>query len=431
MTNGIAIAAASSGSGKTTLTLGLLRALQRRGVDVCSAKSGPDYIDPAFHAAATGRACLTLDGWAAAPEQLRGRAASADGEILVVEGAMGLLDGAAGADPGGPGSVQHLADVLGIPVVLVIDAARMAQSVVAIAEGFAARSGRIAGVIFNRAGSARHAAMLRSAMPPDIPVLGCLPNDAALAMPSRHLGLVQAAEREDLEVFLELAADAVEANCDIGSIISRALPIPKNGDLRRLIPLGQRIAVACDLAFGFAYHHQLTDWQARGAEILPFSPLADEAPAPRADAIFLPGGYPELHAGKLAAGSCFQGGLRAASASGALIYGECGGYMVLGEGLVDAEGQRHAMAGLLPLETSFADRRRHLGYRRLLPRAGPWQCALKGHEFHYCSTVRADGPPLFDTADATGTDVGPMGLVHGSVMGSFAHIIEATAPLQQ
>jgi cobyrinic acid a,c-diamide synthase len=168
----------------------------------------------------------------------------------------------------------------------------------------------------------------------------------------------------------------------------------------------------------------LGDWRAAGAEILAFSPLADRPPDRSADAVFLPGGYPELHAGRISDALSFQAGMRAAADRGAAIYGECGGFMVLGEGLVDAEGTRHAMLGLLGLETSVARPGRVLGYRRLAPLAGPWPGPLAGHEFHTAVTIRAEGAPLFRVQDAAGADLGTAGLAAGRVSGSFAHVIE-------
>ncbi len=194
------------------------------------------------------------------------------------------------------------------------------------------------------------------------------------------------------------------------------MPVP------RLPAPGRRIALARDVAFAFAYPHMLADWRADGAEIVPFSPLADEAPDPEADFIFLPGGYPELHAPRLAAARRFRAAMRAARVP---VYGECGGFMVLGRGLVDARGQRHPMLGLLDLETSFAERRLHLGYRRLRAEAGPFAGRWAGHEFHHATTIRARGRPLFAARDSEGAKLAPMGLVKGHVAGSFAHLIDA------
>jgi cobyrinic acid a,c-diamide synthase len=417
MSRGLIVAAPASGSGKTLLVLGLLRALARRGVAARGAKSGPDYIDARFHEAACGAECPNLDAWAMSPARLRALAAGPG--LLIVEGAMGLFDG---APPEGRGATADLARALGLPVVLVVDAARMAQSVAPLVAGFARHDPavRVAGVVLNRVGSARHEAMLRAALVPlGLPVLGALPRDAGLAHPARHLGLVQAAERPDLDAFLERAADAVAAAVDLAALAALARPLPAAPPARRVPPPAQRIALARDAAFSFAYPHLLADWRAAGAEILPFSPLADEPPPP-ADLVYLPGGYPELHAGRLAAATAFRQGMARAAA----VYGECGGYMVLGRGLTDADGTRHAMLGLLDLETSLARPRLHLGYRRLEATAGPWPGRFLGHEFHYAATIRAEGRALFVAADAEAAALAPMGLVSGRVAGSFAHVID-------
>ncbi|WP_179379606.1 cobyrinate a,c-diamide synthase [Jannaschia marina] len=413
---GLILAAPASGSGKTTVTLGLLRALRNRGMAVRGAKSGPDYIDPRFHAAACGRSCLNLDAWAMPPEMIAGLAAG-DG-LLLIEGAMGLFDG---APPDGRGAVADLARQLHLPVVLVIDAARMAQSLAPLVAGFAAHDPqvRIVGVILNRVGSDRHAAMLRRACP--LPVLGVVPRDAALATPSRHLGLVQAGEHPDLAAFLDHAGRVVGGAVDLDALCALATPLPDAGRVP-LPPPAQRIALASDAAFAFAYPHLAEGWHAAGAEIVTFSPLADEA-APPADLVILPGGYPELHAGRLAANRRFLGSL-----TDRAVYGECGGYMVMGDGLVDAEGRRHAMAGLLRLETSFATRRLHLGYRHLDASHGPFPGTSLGHEFHYATTLRAEGTPLFKARDAEGTALPPMGLRDGAACGSFAHVIAPGDP---
>jgi cobyrinic acid a,c-diamide synthase len=426
---GLVISAPSSGSGKTTVTLGLLAALRGRGLPVVSAKSGPDYIDPAFHAAATGCPCVTLDAWAAGAGQLRARAMARRGSHLVVEGAMGLFDGAPEAEhPLGRGSTADVAAALGLPVVLVLDVAGMGQGAAAVAAGLAGFRDdvHVAGVILNRLGSARHEAMLRGAVETVLPVLGALPRRDDLALPSRHLGLVQAGERSDLQTFIGRAAEWVTAGCDIDAILADAAYVHgPAGPPAHMEPLGQRIAVARDLAFGFAYAHMLDDWRALGAEVSFFSPLADEGPGEGVDAVFLPGGYPELHAGKLAGAEGFRAGMQRAADNGVLIYGECGGYMALGEGLVDAQGTRYRMLGLLRLETSFAGPKRHLGYRSLTMLGGlPWHGALHGHEFHYATTLKAEGAPLFLAHDAEGADLGEAGLHRGRVMGSFAHVIE-------
>nr|WP_203566140.1 cobyrinate a,c-diamide synthase [Aurantimonas aggregata] len=425
------IAAPQSGAGKTTVTLSLLRALSRQGAAVRSAKAGPDYIDPAFHAAASGRACVNLDPWAMRPELVANLAAEAgEAPAFVVEAMMGLFDGAAD----GSGSAADLAVLLGLNVVLVVDCAKQSHSVAALVRGFATHRPDVAlaGLILNRVGSDRHEALLREALAPlAIPVLGVLPRAAALALPERHLGLVQAGEHEALAAFLERAADWVASGCDLDALAALAAPSASGGGAAAapLPPLGQCIAVARDEAFAFAYPHLLDGWRRAGATISTFSPLADEAPAADADAIYLPGGYPELHAGRLAAAGTFRQGLRKAAAHGTRIYGECGGYMVLGAGLEDGDGTRHAMLDLLPLQTSFATRRLHLGYRRLQASDGfVWPGRLRGHEFHY-ATIVSEGPgeALFTAEDARGDDLGAFGRRKGSVCGSFLHVIDREA----
>jgi cobyrinic acid a,c-diamide synthase len=415
----IVVAAPASGSGKTLITLGLLRAFRNRGMRVAAAKAGPDYIDPRFHEAATGRACYNLDPWAMSPAMIGSLMADLvkDSDLVIIEGVMGLFDGPRGAR----GSTADLAEALGLPVLFVLDCRHQAQSAAALVHGFASfRTGlSLAGVILNRVASPRHEALLREAITQ--PVLGTFPNDSNLVWPSRHLGLVQAQENAELDSFIEAAAArATPALLDqLLALAARFDPVPSP---TALPPLGQSIAVARDDAFSFAYPHLLDGWRRQGADLMFFSPLADQAPDPEADSVFLPGGYPELHAGKLAASARFLDGLRAHAG---LVYGECGGFMVLGESLTDAGGTGHAMAGLLPLATSFASRKLHLGYRRLTPLAGaPWAKPLNAHEFHYSKLVSEGAAErLFAAEDAAGETLPPMGLRRGRVMGSYAHVI--------
>jgi cobyrinic acid a,c-diamide synthase len=433
---GLIIAAPASGHGKTVTTLALARAFRHAGFRVATAKVGPDYIDPGFHAVASGRDCVNLDPWAmrlgtlAALVDACGRAA----DIVLCEGVMGLFDG---IDAAGRGSTADLAALTGWPVILVVDVRGQAASAAALVAGFARHRADvpIAGVIFNRAGGARHQATVREAVRaalPTVPILGALARDPALVLPERHLGLVQARERADLDGFLDRAATAAAAAIDLAALLSLARParLQAAAEGAPIMPLGQRIAVARDDAFAFAYPWLLDSWRRRGADLHFFSPLADEAPPKECDAVYLPGGYPELHTDRLAGNRHYVGGLRAAAASQATVYGECGGYMALGRALIDAEGRHHEMAGLLPLETSFAQRRLHLGYRHLrlasdTPGLGATGCSFRGHEFHYASTTAAGGAePLFRQTDAAGHHLEPAGLRVGSVMGSFAHLID-------
>lgn len=432
---GLIIAAPSSGSGKTVLTLGLLRHLARAKVRVASFKAGPDYIDPAFHEEATGRPCINLDPWAMAPSRLAGLVGRWGGEadLCICEGVMGLFDGATARR----GSTADLAAGLGWPVILVADTRSQGASAAAVVRGFATHRPdvRVAGVVFNRVASDRHAQVLTEACRdalPDVPVLGWVGRISDLELPSRHLGLIQALEHPDLEDFLDRAAALVADAVDVEALVALAAPGPAGSstDLPPpLPPIGQRIAVAMDGAFTFRYPPVIEGWREAGAEISFFSPLGDQGPKPDADAIYLPGGYPELHAGTLAGNRTFLDGLRAKASEGAAILGECGGYMVLGQGLEDSTGERHAMVGLLPLATSFVRRKLTLGYRRAVTLAagplGPAGSVFMGHEFHY-AVILEEGPgtALFACTDAEGTDRGPAGLVEGTVAGSFVHLID-------
>lgn len=424
---GLMLAAPSSGSGKTLTTLALLRALKNRGYSVAGAKSGPDYIDPKFHQAASGKPSFNLDGFAMPPATLRHWAnEGARGcDLLLLEGAMGLFDGAAN----GAGSSADVADALGLPVVLIVDCKGLGQSVAAIVAGFASfrTSTRVAGIILNRVGSERHFNILKSALDQlDLPLIGYIRTSAQLALPSRHLGLVQAQEHADLDTFLDKAAEHVSRHLDLEMLVSIAAPLQAtNTPPSALPPFGQNIAIARDEAFAFCYPHQLESWKQAGATVNFFSPLNDEGPGTDADAVFLPGGYPELYAGRLAHAAQFRDGMTAAKNRDALIYGECGGYMVLGNWMICGAKQTHRMLGFLPLETSFAERKLHLGYRQLTPlQSDIWNDPLAAHEFHYAITVKdAGAEAIFRSQDALGKDLGTIGLRMGRTLGSFAHLI--------
>lgn len=427
---GLLVSAPASGTGKTTVMLGLLRALSDEGLRVQPFKSGPDYIDPAFHRAASGRASFNLDTWAmdgALFGAIAARAAGAD--ICVAEGSMGLFDGVATRGRSGFGSSAETAKAMGWPVILVLDVGGQAQSAAASALGFATYDPdlQVAGVILNRVASPRHERLTRLGMDrAGVPVLGALPRRGDLALPERHLGLIQAVEHPDLEAAIAGYAAFLRAHVDLGAIRQAALGggASAGGPLPR--PPAQRVALAQDAAFSFTYPHLLEGWRAAGAEILPFSPLADEAPEPSADLVWLPGGYPELHAGRIAGAERFLAGLRA-HAETRPVHGECGGYMALGTALIDKEGQRHAMAGLLGLVTSYEKRKFHLGYRRAVlesPMPGHAAgAALRGHEFHYSTILDQPDAPLAHVSDADGNPVSETGSHRGHVTGTFFHLI--------
>jgi len=432
---GLIVAAPRSGSGKTTVTLALLAALRRRGIAVHGAKAGPDYIDPAFHAAATGRPSLNLDSWAMKPALLDALLGAAAGgaEMLVIEGAMGLFDGIESA-PRRSGSTADLAARFGLPVLLVVDVSGQSQSAAALVRGFAMHDPgvRICGVVLNRVGSERHRRLASGAIAAlGIPILGSIPREESLALPERHLGLVQASEHGDLDARFARFADLTERHLDLDEIIKLATApsITSRRTAAAIRPAGMRIALAQDDAFTFVYPHLIAGWRREGAEILPFSPLADEPPSESGDVCWLPGGYPELHAGRLAAAYRFRDGL-ARFAATRKVHGECGGYMVLGESIEDASGVSHGMTGLLGHATSFAQRKLHLGYReaRLLADSplGPEGSIVRGHEFHYATlTATGNDAPLAELADGQGQSLGTAGGRRGNVTGTFFHAIAA------
>jgi cobyrinic acid a,c-diamide synthase len=430
---GLIIAAPRSGAGKTTITLGLLRALRRRDTAVQPFKTGPDYIDPAFHAAAAARPSVNLDTWAMRPQLIAHlvRAFASDADVCVAEGVMGLFDGVAERGQCGNGSTADLAALTGWPVILVLDVAAQAETAAAVALGCKTyrQDIKLAGVVLNRVGGPRHVALVEEAMRRlGVAVLGAVPRRADMALPERHLGLVQARETAALDRRLDDIAAAVSDVVDLEVVLALAQPLAAIADseVACLSPPGQRIALAQDSAFSFVYPHILEGWRVAGAEIMPFSPLADEGPDSACDAVWLPGGYPELHAGVLAGAKQFRADMHAAAARGVPIHGECGGYMVLGAGLEDAAGARHPMLGLLGIETSFAARRLHLGYRRARFARGGGVLAsdVLGHEFHYATVLANSDAPLADITDAGGALVADSGSRRGSVSGAFFHMID-------
>lgn len=438
---GLVIAAPRSGSGKTVVTLGLMRALTQRGVAVAGAKCGPDYIDPAFHEAATGRPSLNLDSWAMRPELLHALASATarDAEIVLAEAHMGLFDGVPGA-AGETGSSADIAAALGLPVILVLDVSGQSQSAGAVALGCATfdKRLRIAGVILNKCGSERHIRLASQAISDaGLSVVGALPRTDGLTMMERHLGLVQAREVGSLDMRLDHLATVISRHIDVDGVAAlaeklRAPPAGELGAAPALLPPGQRIALADDAAFSFVYPHVLAGWRSAGAEIKRFSPLAGEAPPNDCDVCWLPGGYPELYAAEIAHRPSFFDALRR-FAQDRPVHGECGGYMILGETMETADRETHRMAGLLGHATSFAKRKLHLGYRdislRIAGPLGPAATRIRGHEFHYASVTAPGQDEAFAFAkDAYGNSLGEVGGRRGHVTGSFFHAIAQAGP---
>ncbi|WP_310734593.1 cobyrinate a,c-diamide synthase [Azohydromonas caseinilytica] len=373
----VLISAPASGQGKTSVTAAIARHALRQGRRVRVFKTGPDFIDPMLLARASGAPVQQLDLFMGGLEHCRAllHAAAAEADLVLVEGVMGLYDG-------NPSSAD-LAQAFGLPVLAVIDAGGMAQTFGAVAQGLATyRPGlQLAGVIANGVGSPGHAAMLRESLPSQWPLVAALRRHEELALPERHLGLVQAAEVPDLEARLDRWAQAwAEAGgADYQAPVVRFEP---QAGMEPPAPLlrGQRVAVARDDAFSFMYPANLQTLRELGAEVLFFSPLAGE-PLPDCDALWLPGGYPELHAAALSANTAFLDALRAHHAAGKPLWAECGGMLVLAEALVDVQGGRHAMAGLLPGTATMKPRLQALGMQSVALPEG----LLRGHSFHYSS----------------------------------------------
>lgn len=380
------------------MTVALISALRARGLIVQPFKVGPDYIDPSHHSAAAGRASRNLDSYFLTRSRLTEcfQRASRGADIAIIEGVMGLYDGRGVTD--GEGSTAEVAGWLEAPVILVVDGAKMARSAAAVVLGFQQLDRRVnlAGVIVNNVGSVRHAEMLTTAIESvtGVPVVGAVPRDPAITVPERHLGLLMARELPQLDTWAELG----EGYLDIGRLLAIAAEAPDlpqaRAELFPAAPVARRarIAIARDDAFAFYYDDNLDLLAAYGAELVPFSPLADDR-VPDAGAIYLGGGYPELHAGKLATNSAMFASLRSAAARGVPIYAECGGLMYLAESLIAPDGARHTMCGILPGVSTMQPRPK-LAYVEvealqdsLFLRKG---VRLRGHEFHYSSLPRLD-----------------------------------------
>lgn len=391
----IVIAGTHSGVGKTTIATALMAAYARRGLRVQPFKIGPDFIDPGFHQAACGRVGRNLDGWMLSPNvnlQIFERA-SADADIALIEGVMGLFDGrSASADEGSTG---EMAKCLRAPVLLVVDASAMARSAAALVHGFETfdTALELAGVVFNRIGGARHAGLLRESMAAycrSTP-LGFLPRSERIALPSRHLGLTMAAEALTAECLSELVA-WVEKHMDLDALLALARdrsPALTTSLLPPVRPARSkvRIAVARDSAFCFYYQDNLDMLARSGAELVEFSPMRDRELPPEIGGLYLGGGYPELHAAQLSENRTMIEAIRRFARAGAPVYAECGGFMYLTEAIVESDGCEHTMAGLFPTRARMQSRLAALGYVQPEPAGdGLWLEPgenLRGHQFRY------------------------------------------------
>jgi cobyrinic acid a,c-diamide synthase len=426
----IVVAGTHSGVGKTSVVLGLIAALRRRGLAVQPFKVGPDFIDPAHHAAAAGRPSHNLDGWMLTRDDNLELFAShaADADVAVIEGMMGLFDG---ADPrSDAGSAAEMAKWLGAPVVLVLDASAVARSAAAIAHGFATFDPelRVVGVVANRVGSEGHAGLIAEALEHGPPLLGWLASGGDIAMPERHLGLVL--PTADAEAHIARLGDAIERNLDLDGLlaVSRVAPPAPRGP--RLPAVGDghvRIGVARDEAFGFYYHDNLALLAECGAELVEFSPLRNELPG-GLDGLYLGGGYPELHAAELAANTRMADAIRAMAAAGRPIYGECGGLIYLGES-IEVDGRRHPLCGVLPLRTRFPGRLQ-LSYAEVRMERGPLGAGLtaRGHWFHKAEITENHAERCYSVRLTRSRERLQEGYVRGTVVASWVHLHFRSCP---
>jgi cobyrinic acid a,c-diamide synthase len=439
MTARIVIAGAHSGVGKTTLATGLMAAFVQRGLRVQGFKVGPDYIDPTYHALATGRPGHNLDTWMVPPERVRESFAHAASQvdIAIVEGVMGLYDGLGYEDE--TGSTAQVAKLLGAPTLLVLDAGGMARSAGALALGYRQFDTALplAGFIVNRVGGELHGAGVARAIQAatGLPVLGWLTREAALDIPERHLGLIPTMEPGRWRAFVEAAAAQVARHLDLDAILSLARNAPPMSPIESCFSIAPGIehrpiiAVARDEAFSFIYEDNLDLLRDAGAHIVFFSPLRDQALPPGAGGVILSGGFPEIYAARLAVNRNMLEALRAAHARGLPIYAECGGLMYLTQAIVDLDGQAHSMAGLLP-GRSVMSGRLTLGYREARAAGDSWLFSagesVRGHEFHYSAWEGyiSKAPPAFylQPSSSRDSDARPEGVCMGNLWASYVHL---------
>lgn len=438
MTKALVISAPSSGAGKTSVTLGLLAALARRGVEVAPFKAGPDFIDPGLHTLVCGVKSHNLDSWMLPPQANREIfARHAQGaQVAVVEGGMGLFDGFSGA--GGPGSAAHVAKLLGLPVLLVADARGMAASMAALVQGFARFDPQLpfVGVVCNRVGGRGHRSILTQALDQaGVPLLGLLRREADIALPSRHLGLVTAQDLNAAPDWPHRLADWLESGLDLDALLAALPDIPLSAPPEgAAVPVrAVRLGVAWDRAFCFLYDENLRLLRAAGAELVFFSPLKDEALPPNLDGLYLPGGYPELHAEALTGNSRLRREIRGFCASGRPVYAECGGFMYLMQALWDRQGRKWPMVGVFPFQARLGQGFAALGYREARFTAatplGPVGTTARGHEFHYSSLMAPERPAgVYALSGRNGLLDASDGFASGNVLAAYTHLHFASNP---
>lgn len=431
------IAAPMSGSGKTTVTIGLLECLRRRGLKVAPFKVGPDFIDPGYHKLVTGRPSVNLDAWICEPETVQEIFAdySKDADIAVIEGVMGLFDGISGRSE--EGSTAQIARLTGATVFLVVDAKGYARSIAALIEGFMEFDPdvRIGGVIFNNVSSENHARVLRDAVETNLPavrVLGCILRDRLLHIPSRHLGLMTAEEVDLSQEYLDHLVEVIRKSVDLGMLWAAS----GSGDVmdrppeKPVVEKKVRIAVAKDVAFCFVYECNLRLLEEAGAELVTFSPMADPELPENISGIYLPGGYPEMHAKALAANEPMKKAVHDAIESGMPVYAECGGFIYLSRGVVDKHSLTSAvdpLVGIFPVSTNMLEQRRALGYREIKLREnsiiGRKGAVARGHEFHYSEMEEMPQKieRLYQVRKGQ-NDLGVEGYLYKNCLASYIHL---------
>ncbi|WP_435065132.1 cobyrinic acid a,c-diamide synthase [Halobaculum sp. EA56] len=416
---GVVLGGTASGVGKTVATLATITALREAGYTVQPAKAGPDFIDPSHHGHVAGTPSRTLDVWLQGEDGVRRNYYRGEGDVCVVEGVMGLYDGDGS-------STAMVAEALDLPVVLVVDAKAGMESVAATAYGFreyAAHAGRdveVAGILAQRAHGGRHEEGIREALPDDMAYLGRVPPNPDLEIPDRHLGLHMGEESPLPGDALAAAAEHVDA--EALAELAREPPRPPASEPGP--PTGTRVAVADDAAFAFRYPATLERLRER-AEVVTFAPTRGDA-LPDCDAVYLPGGYPELHAPELADSDALSD-LADRAADGLPVLGECGGLMALAETLTTADGDTHELAGVLPADVRMHDRYQALDHVELRAERDTLTAAAgetrRGHEFHYSSADVADDARFaFEVVRGDGIADGRDGLTEHRTLGTYAHV---------
>lgn len=436
--NRFVLAGTGSGVGKTTFTIGIMRALMKRGLTVQGFKCGPDYIDPTYHTAVTNRSSRNIDSFMMTEDVVRTIVArnSMDADVAIIEGVMGFYDGKSPLS--NEGSAAHISEITKSPVILVVNAASMARSVAAIVKGFQQldENATIVGVIANQLGSKSHFEIVKTAIEHEcnVPVLGYLPKGAVPTLPSRHLGLVPAIERGDLDEYFDELANAIEATVDLDLL----LQVTKAAKLEPTSPIFDtqtnakkiHLAVAKDAAFNFYYEENFELLESYGAKLHFFSPLANEPVPQQAQGLYIGGGFPEEFAAQLAQNECSKNSIKQAISNGIPTLAECGGFMYLTEEIVNREGQGYQMIGVIPGIVRMQDKLAALGYREITGVEGNFligkQQLAKGHEYHYSVYEGNHETPAYFTKGRFGAK--QEGYLHGNLVAGYTHFHFASNP---